>query len=157
MAKISKSKVTVFLDLSDYDGYDKIKKKSAAKEEIGRAVIDGMIENLSRAVSPVSGGSYKQTLSPQYAKKKGRNMADLNLEGDLWNSFEFRQKGRGIEVGVFDKSEAPKAFNHQRGDTLPTRQYLPEGGQKFKRNIESEIKRIIKDYHGSKSNSETER
>jgi hypothetical protein len=154
MAKISKSKVTVFVDLTKYKGYDDLSptNKSIAKREAGEVVIDGILDNLGSAKTPVSGGRYKSSLSSEYRERKGDGLgspiANLELTGAMLDSLTFQSKTGGIEVGIFDSSQAPKAYNHQRGDTLPTRQFLPESGQKFKRNIESELKSLIKELGG---------
>ncbi len=56
---------------------------------------------------------------------------------------EFRD---GVDVGIFENApekERLKSFNHNTGDTLPQRQFIPKKEQKFKRDINSGIKNII--------------
>ena len=148
MAKISKSKVTVDIKLDKYPLYNKLtpREKGDVKYEIGEAVISEIQDYLGGGITPVSGGDYKRELSKKYKEiKDGAPYADLLLDGDLWNAMEYKPTSKGVEIGIFDSDQAPKAYNHQVGDTLPRRQYLPDSGQSFKRPIESRIRAIIKE------------
>jgi hypothetical protein len=48
-------------------------------------------------------------------------------------------------VGVFDSDEAPKAYNHNVGDTLPQRQFIPMEDQNFKSEIMAGIDEVIEE------------
>lgn len=154
MAKISKSKVTVFVGLDKYKYFDELPRdvKQQVKFEVGEAIVNGIQDYLGSASTPVSGGDYEPQLSEEYKKKKrGAPIANLLEDGDLWDAMSYDAVAGGVEVGIWDSDQAPKAYNHQVGDTLPRRQYLPDENQSFKKPIEDKIKRIIRDaYEASK-------
>jgi hypothetical protein len=51
-----------------------------------------------------------------------------------------------ITIGIIDEDEAPKAYNHNVGDTLPKRQFIPNEDQNFKREILRGVSRIVEEY-----------
>ena len=54
----------------------------------------------------------------------------------------FEETVDGIEVGIFedaDEIERLKAFNHNTGDTLPQRQFIPNDNQNFKKSIMNKV------------------
>lgn len=143
LKKITKE---INLDLSDVP----ISQRSAVKQEVGQFVVDEILRSVSNASSPVSGGRYKKTLSKEYADemKGGNRTANLELEGDMLDSLEFKNTRSGIEVGIFKSSEVGKADGHNNfsgQSKLPTRQFIPKEKEKFKRNIEAGIKQIVND------------
>lgn len=120
-------------------------RRAQVKEEIGEFVVGEILDQVAQGRSPVAGkGRFKQ-LNPNYADKEkgGDRNPNLDLEGDMLNSVTSKNTADGIEVGVFKQSEVPKAFNHNTGDTLPQRQFIPEEKEGFKRDIQSGIDRII--------------
>lgn len=125
--------------------------KNEIKEEVGKLLIDEILSYVSEKRSPVSGGSYKATLSKEYAKEKkaevGNTEANLELTGALLDSVTFKKTDDGIRIGVFGK-EAGKADGHNNlsGESrLPERQFLPKEGEVFKSQIQDEIDSIIAD------------
>jgi hypothetical protein len=120
-----------------------------ALDEIGTFLIESILEHVGEAKTPVSGGKYAAKLrSKAYIEMKGDDMANLDLTGDMLRALEWVPNGDSIIIGVFDKDQAPKAYNHNFGDTLPRRQFLPESDQNFKREILNGVKRIIEEYKG---------
>jgi hypothetical protein len=140
---ISQEKVTKLIDLdlpsslSKSDG-DEIKK------EVGDFILVSVLDYVGDGKSPVSGRAFKQ-LSKEYAEeeKGGRRLANLELDGDMLRSLTYEVTNSGIEFGIFDSTQAPKAFNHNEGDTLPKRQFIPEDKQKFVGDIEKGIREIV--------------
>lgn len=114
------------------------------KKEVGDFVVTSILDYVGQGKSPVTGRSFKQ-LSEEYAddKKGGRREPNLDLEGDMLNSLKAELTPKGIEVGIFDGSQAPKAYNHCVGDTLPKRQFIPEPKQRFVGDIEKGIAEIV--------------
>ena len=110
--------------------------KAEAKVSIGNFVVDKINQFLDRSLSPVSKGAFKKKL------KKGGN-SKLFEDGDMRAAISFEEFRDGVEVGIFDSSQAIKAFNHNTGDTLPTRKFIPAKDEKFKREINLGIKDII--------------
>ena len=144
LKKIAKE---IKLDLSDVPR----NQRAAVKQEVGNFVVEEILRSVSSASSPVSGGRYKKTLSQEYAdaEKGGNRTANLELEGDMLDSLEFKNTRAGVEVGIFKASEVPKADGHNNfsgQSKLPTRQFIPKENEKFKRNIESGIKNIVNQF-----------
>lgn len=132
---ISLNSVTkiVELDIDDLKG----KLKTRAKDEAGRIIIDEINNYLDGSTSPVSGGRFK-------AFKKDGKPSQLFQEGDLRSAIVFkRREGNAIEVGVFSKDEAPIAYNHNEGDTLPQRRFIPSEEEDFKRGIMRRVESAI--------------
>ena len=94
---------------------------------------------MDRSLSPVSGGSFKR-------KKKDGERSILFEEGDLRDSIISKNRaGDEIEVGVFDSTEKKIAYNHNIGDTVPIRQFIPGEDQSFKKKITNRVDRRIKE------------
>lgn len=140
---------------SDIDlGLDRVppKVRSRVKDEIGEFIVEQTLLSLQDVKTPVSGAPYKKSLNPEYRKSKQKSgrgsSANLEFEGDLKDSLEFKRTRDGIRIGHFNSREAPKADGHNNfsGDSeLPERRYLPKEGEKYKSSIQKEIDRIIAD------------
>lgn len=124
--------------------------RQAALEEIGEYVRTEILQYVGDGKSPVSGGAFKKSLSPEYKKIKDKissaDFANLELTGDMLDALEFRVEGNKIKIGVFDPTQIPKAYNHNVGDTLPQRQFIPEQGEKFKSPIEKGMREIAESF-----------
>lgn len=142
---VDKVTKTVKLDLSKVPD----SRKAQVKEEVGEFIVGSTLRMLSGGQSPVSGEVFPR-LSSEYAdsEKNGDTTPNLDLEGDMLNSLEAKNKsGDEIEVGIFKSSEVPKADGHNNfsGDsTLPRRRFVPTERQSYKREIQSGIDRIIR-------------
>jgi hypothetical protein len=66
----------------------------------------------------------------------------------MLDSLTFEVTGTKVIIGIFDSDQAPKAYNHNTGDTLPMRQFIPTEDQTFKRDIMRGIDEIIADLLG---------
>lgn len=118
--------------------------KSDIKKEVGDFVKVSILDYVGEGKSPVSGRAFKR-LDKDYAEhdKGGRTLPNLELNGDMLSSLDFKETAKGIEIGIFDSGQAPKAFNHNTGDTLPKRQFIPEPKQNFVGEIEKGINELI--------------
>lgn len=144
---ITKRKVSFEFNLKDYIG--KKKNKVEAKELVGAYLIDAIGNDLSSAKSPVTGKWLKGLTSDyrKFKKKQGKSgIPNLELTSDMLSSLEWRDLGGNrIEVGIFDSNEAKKAYNHNIGDTLPQRQFIPDKGESFRRSILNAIPDLVED------------
>lgn len=140
--------------------------KEQAKEDIKEYIVDSILEYVSRAESPVSGGKWKQTLSPEYAKEKakisGSTKPNMELEGDMLDDLTAEFSGNTLTVGFgSDASDLSKlkAENHNKFTArskkkskktkkykVPERNFIPRKDQSFKRDIQQGIKQIVKEY-----------
>jgi nitrogenase molybdenum-iron protein alpha/beta subunit len=119
--------------------------------KVGDFLVEQILQTVSGARSPISGESWKRTLSPMYAKEKNAEgltaIANLESSGSMLDSLSWRATDKGIEIGIFNE-EAEKADGHNNfsGDsTLPQRRFLPDIGQEFKSAIQKEAEKIISD------------
>lgn len=140
-----------------------IKADEDTKKEIGEYLVEQILASVNEVSTPVSGGKYKSTLSKKYAQHKADEGLDpvpnLEFEGDMLDALTFRVTKKGVKVGIFG-SEAPKADGHNNfsgKSKLPTRQFLPKEGQKFKREIDQNIEQIVADANLSKLSKTTVR
>jgi len=124
--------------------------RSDLVNEVGDYLVQSILDYVGEAKSPVAGGKYKSTLSEDYAKykKNGDELANLDLNGDMLNALTFKTNASTgkVTVGIFDNDQAIKSYNHNKGDTLPKRQFIPDEDQLLKAEIIRGVKRIIQDY-----------
>ena len=149
------SKVSFEFDPFELAGVDAPKKrKREAQEEIAAFITKAVIEDVGDGRSPVSGGSWKRSLSKEYKKRKvaqgGNSYADMLLDGDMLLATDCRVKSGGkLEFGVFGSKEAAKADGHNNfsgKSTLPLREFIPKEGGTFRREIISGIREIALEY-----------
>lgn len=152
-------KVSFKFDPWELAGIEKPKDKSkvkAAQEEVAEYVQGEVLGYVGEAKSPVSGGSYKSTLSKKYKEYKSEYSsstdANLELHGDMLDALEVKTLSKGeLELGVYGKEQAMKADGHNHSgvfgtSTLPKREFIPKKGQTFKRDIVNGIKNILMEY-----------
>lgn len=137
------SPVTKIVEL-DLEGMSP-EQKTRAKNEAGRIIIEEINSHLDRSVSPVSGGDFK-------VSKKDGERSILFEFGDMRDSIEFkRRRGNKIEIGVFDKTQTPKAFGHNtdfRGHPSLSgkgnkREFIPGEEDDFKGRIQSRVNETL--------------
>ena len=125
--------------------------KNRIKNDVGDFLVEQLIKSAGQSKSPVSGESWKATLSPEYAKKKKSEglgtKANLDFEGNLLDSLTFDTTPDGIELGWFgDQAGKADGHNNLSGDSsLPQRRLLPDVGQEFTPSIQGEIEKIVAD------------
>jgi hypothetical protein len=147
---VSQSETSVELDL--FDGRTlptKVKKR--IQEEVGNFLIEQTLVSMNEKKSPVQGeGSFK-ALSKDYKKKKleevGSGEANLEFDGVMKDELNFFPTKDGIEIGVYgERAGAADGHNNLSGKSqLPTRRFLPDEGQNYKKNIQTEVDRIVAD------------
>jgi hypothetical protein len=147
---ISKEEVSYDFELPGFDEIPDSVDKEGLLNGVADYLMRSILDYVGEAKTPVAGGSYDSTLSEKYAnrEKKGDTLANLDLNGDMLNALEsiINYETGVISLGIFDSDQAIKAFNHNTGDTLPQRQFIPEEDQTFKAEILRGIPRIIQEY-----------
>lgn len=120
-------------------------------DQIGELLVEQILDAVGGQKSPVTGNAFKP-LSLEYSKRKkqevGNTRANLDLNGDMLQSLDYRVTDEKIEIGVFG-SEAPKADGHNNisGDSkIPTRQFIPKKGQTFDASIKDLIQETLEVY-----------
>lgn len=156
------SKVTYELNLSKELRDVPREKREDVKEEIGKYLVEQILQDVSKTKSPVYGTSFKG-LSTEYKNKKKKlsssAIANLELHGDMLNALEYKTTRDKIEVGIFDYDQAQKADNHckfsgkskkkkSNGEyVVPERKFIPnrKEGDEFRPLIIREINKIIEE------------
>lgn len=127
-----------------------------ATYEAGEAALQKIHEYMGKQVSPVSGEGKYRALNKKsgYRKLKqkmvGNKKANLRLTGSLIESMEVDANDSSFTISV-SSDEAAKAYNHNEGDTLPKRQFLPndeatDKNSRLKRDVVKVIKEAINRY-----------
>ena len=126
--------------------------KEIALTEAGSQIIEQIRSYLDKQTTPVSGGSYKKGLSKVYKKKKQAmgqpGIANLKLTGAMLNDFEVDATKSTITFKLDDETQIKKAYNHNTGDTLDQREFLPDdtSNGKFKPNVLKSAKAVIESF-----------
>ena len=131
--------------------------KEQALETAGQVILNRVTEYLNGQNSPVSGGSYKKGLSKDYKKHKvangGKGIADLQFTDAMLNNLQIDTTKSSITFELTEELQIKKGYNHNVGDTLPQREWLPDdsSGGKFKKRILDEAKEAINQFKRSSS------
>lgn len=155
---ISKSEVSYTLYVGELLRDVPEEDRDDALTDAANAAIKGMTEYMDNQQSPVKGQRAFKALSDGYAKVKkgiaGNKKANLLLYGDLREAIDYEVNDNSftIFVNANDEKQVLKAYNHNVGDTLPKRQFLPDdrAGQSFKKDIVEAIKSEIEKYQVEK-------
>jgi hypothetical protein len=125
------------------------------KNEIGQYLVEQILSDVSSGKSPVKGEGWKSKLSPKYKKykstKSSSSVANMELTGDMLDALKFKVSGDTVEVGIFNYTQAQKADNHNKFSSasqktnVPKRRFIPDEGQTFRRDIISEVERILEE------------
>lgn len=119
--------------------------------DAGNAALDAVKGYMEGSSSPVKGEGKFKALSKEYKKKKrkiaGNDKANLKLFGDLDEAMEIDADENSFTISIRDDN-TEKAYNHNVGDTLPKRQFIPDDqrGETFKRSVVKKIKEQISKY-----------
>jgi hypothetical protein len=142
----SKDEVSAFIPIDLPEELSR-SEKAKAKKDIAEYVLTSILDYVGEGKSPIVGESFKK-LGKSYAdnEKGGDRTPNLDLNGDMLDALISKPKGDGIEIGIFKKKEAIKAYNHNIGDTLPRRRFIPAKNQTLKKDILNGIDDIIQEY-----------
>ncbi len=138
---VNLSEVTYTLKIGDIaPEFSKLSsdEKEDVKEMVGDLLLEEIESYLDDSKSPVEGAPFKKR------KKDGEN-SQLYLTGDMRSVLEWESVDGGIKVGIFGNGETEKAYNHNVGDTVPTRRFIPLKDEQFTPAINKKIKRLVLD------------
>lgn len=152
-------KLLHYLDLNDY-GLNEVPdtEKGRAKREVASYLKNEVLRYLSRGISPVKGEGRFRILNPEYARlqKGGVRTANLELEGDLKDSFKVEPIEGSFLIYGHEGEQVPKADGHNqisekaiawaKESEMPRRRYIPAEDQKFTDQIGDEITSILNDF-----------
>lgn len=141
---------TVRFEFDPFEGRQTPKEKRAALEEISFLVHAEILRYVADGNSPVAGHGKFDKLTKEYAnlKKDGNRLPNLELTGDMLTSMDVKASRGKIVVEIKGKQgdKADGHNNHSGESRLPTRRFIPDNGEFFKREIESSINAIIDSY-----------
>ena len=153
---IEKEEVSFTYDLDELLDDVPIEDREDAAYDAGNVALDAVKSYMAKQSSPVKGEGKFQALSKDYKKIKqkiaGNKKANLKLFGDLDESMEVEANDNSFTISIREDN-TEKAYNHNTGDTLPKRQFLPNDAKNetFKRDVISKIKKEIKKYKKTKT------
>lgn len=141
--------VSQTIDLNDVVGSD-ISEDEVLVNRIGQAIIDFMDER-SMQGKGYNGQNLKAPYSDAYADSlnfkaagKSKNQVTMRLSGDMMASIDIlKVDGSKLVIGIDDPDQAPKAYNHQTGDTVPKREFFGVSTEELKKKILPEFKKEI--------------
>lgn len=142
---IKLDEVSKILDLNIPDWVEKSDRESILKE-VGDFLVNEVISYTESGVSPIEGwGKFTPKLNKHYADtmKAGDRTPNMDLTGDMLASLTFEIVGGKLKIGIFDEDQAKKAFNHNTGDTLPKRPFIPTSDESFDPDIMSGVDDLI--------------
>ncbi|HEY9705675.1 MAG TPA: hypothetical protein V6C58_24765 [Allocoleopsis sp.] len=124
---LKESEVSQTIDLATLLG-EGAAKNDTVRETFFQLAFDRLMERLSQGrgldnkVLPKYSKAYKNSLA--YAAFDKDGTVNMQLTGDMVNAIKIIDKTKSsIKVGINDEN-APKAYNHQVGDTLPKREWF---------------------------------
>lgn len=133
------------------------KNREAALEAVGNYLLETSLMEIGSGRSPVAGGPWKRSLTPEYKKRKAEEssvtFANAELSGDLLDHLETKPKGNRIFYGVEGSKEvAGKAEGNNVGsygrsdDESKARRIIPLEGETFKPSIVAGMREILEEY-----------
>lgn len=144
-----------FYDVPIPDGI-RAEDKKEFMDKVGQYLVDSMLDKIAEGISPVSGGGTFKKLTKNYAdeEKGGERTANMDENGDMLSALTYKIVGNKIQVGIFEPDQAIKSYAHNTGfkghpfleGKAPKRQFIPEEGQKLKKDILAGIGDITDEY-----------
>ena len=155
---IEKNKISYTVNLSkeldELEITGNLRKKAA--QAAGEVALSSILEATEQETSPVSRMRGFKALSDTYKKfkrKKGKGTkANLRLQEDMLPSMDIIADKESFTIKITAPTEKKKAYNHNVGDTLPRRQFLPDDdeGQTLKPEIRKAYLKILEEYKSAK-------
>lgn len=144
---INKEITTWVYDVPIPDGI-KAGDKKEFLDKVGQYLVDSMLDKIGEGMSPVKGNGKFPLLKKDYAEHEhgGERKPILDAHGDMLQALTYKIVGNSLEIGIFDSDQAIKSYNHNVGDTLPKRQFIPNEGETLKADIMRGIGDITDEY-----------
>lgn len=147
-------KVAFEFDPFDETGIDVPQdRRREAAEEVASYVRDSVLSFVGEGKSPVKGGHWKKSLSPDYKheKKEFSSVLFANMEesGDMLDALETVVAGNGRVSLEIDGKEGDKADGHNNfsgKSKLPLREFIPKPKQTFRDEIWDGVRDILSEF-----------
>jgi hypothetical protein len=146
--KATLERVSQTIDLNEIVGSD-ISKDEKLVTKIGQSIIDYMEQRVEDGLG-YGRKKLKSPYSKSYASSldftaagKSKNHVNMRLSGDMLASIDIVETNGAKVTIAIEGDQAPKAFNHQTGDTLPKREFFGVTKDEVKKYILEEFKSEI--------------
>lgn len=128
--------------------------KREALEAAAEFLKTAMLEYIGEGKSPVSGGRWVKSLSKDYLKEKSEEssvtFANLEFSGHLLDNLNIDVSGSKLVIDVhpddYGKAEGHITGKYGENSKEKPRQFMPQDGQTFKKNIMSDLKKVLKEF-----------
>lgn len=126
---LSKEEVRMRINLKEIFGTS-LPRDPKLRDAIAQSIIDKIVNRTQKDNKGWNGKPFT-AYSPSYKKSdnfgifgKSAGNVNMTLTGDMLGNMDISESNRDyIDISI-DESDAPKAFNHVTGDTLPTRDFF---------------------------------
>lgn len=154
MAKFKPYQIDILKELNLDIPKDKQKEALQAASEFLK---ETMLDYIGEGKSPVQGGRWVRSLSPEYKKKKleesGIDYSNLELTGGFLDKLSVDVSGSKIVVDVDadDYGRAEGFITGQYGESskIKPRQFSPQKGESFKKQILNDLKELLSEFEES--------
>ena len=152
--QIEEKKIRYTVDLTEELDKRNVKphKRKEATRTAGEEALKNILQYTESQRSSVTGDKWQGLTSKKYKdlkKEMGKgSKANLRLNEDMLPSLGVESNRKSFTIKITDPVEKKKAYNHNTGDTLPKRQFLPDDDKKerFHEKIEKRYKKQLDKY-----------
>ena len=145
----------------DLDGIPSAKRKKA-KEEVRKYIMKQIERDTRSTISPVTGEAYEK-LTKAYRERKIKMGAgdkpNLHLHNKMIRSIKDSNTTDGVKFEIRSRKVIPRAYNHNTGDTIPERSFMPDEdlNQDFRPEIVEKVDKILNKYRSLEATKRIEK
>lgn len=131
-------------------------RREDALDAVANYLKESALSEIGASRSPVSGGPWKSSLSPEYKKVKGQESStvkpNLELHGDLLDALDVNAVSMnrifyGVSGDQAGKAEGNNIGSYGREpDEGKARRFIPLDGEKFKKPIVDGMRAILREF-----------
>lgn len=131
-------------------------RRDDALEAVANYLLEESLMEIGSGKSPVSGGPWKRTYSPEYKERKKQESSvripNLELSGDLLDALKAEPVSSnrifyGVEGDQAGKAEGNNIGSYGRDpDESNARRFIPVDGETFKPSIVAGMREILEDF-----------
>lgn len=154
MAKFKPYQIDILKELDLEIPKDRQKEALQAASEFLK---ETMLDYIGEGKSPVQGGRWVRSLSPEYKKKKmeesGVNFSNLELTGGFLDNLKVDVSGSKIVIDVdsddYGRAEGFISGEYGANSEIKKRQFMPQPGESFKKQILSDLRTLLEEFEDS--------
>lgn len=133
-----------------------LSRREDALEAVANYLLESSLMEIGAGRSPVAGGPWKRSLTPEYKKKKAEEssvtFANAELSGDLLDALKAEPSSSnrifyGVEGDQAGKAEGNNIGSYGRDpDESQARRIIPTDGETFKPSIVAGMREVLEDF-----------